>query len=239
MFSEIKQCRGWRQHTILAFVVIGTLCLSSIPLLSNPRAWAAEDSGATAPDAIPNRPDTTTKNSIPQRPGLAAEKDETSPDDTLPFDWEPSADCSECHEDESASMELEGTLASVHYDVCPQCIDCHDETELTDFHGSPAQKTHTTAKLTSTEVDSCLDSGCHDLDDLVEATSDVDILEDANGTVANPHLIYQTHSDKNIHCYDCHAVHDADADVAETSQAYCQRCHHAEVYECGTCHSVE
>ena len=102
---------------------------------------------------------------------------------------------------------------------------------------SPVLK-HGTKKLKNTSVsdDACL--SCHENDHTAEATADVTALTDLNGTMVNPHDIPQTEQhEKNITCSSCHTMHSDDS-IEDEAVTLCQSCHHRDVYECDTCHTI-
>ena len=90
-------------------------------------------------------------------------------------------------------------------------------------------------KKTSVEAETCQAAGCHDLskDEMLALTADVTELTDSEGTMVNPHdVIGKTEGHADILCSDCHNMHKAKTNPADT----CVSCHHAGVYECNTCH---
>ena len=74
---------------------------------------------------------------------------------------------------------------------------------------------------------------CHgSYEALAEKTADGTVLTDKTGTVVNPHAIPANgeHNEEPA-CKNCHKMH-GDSDPQE----YCRSCHHADVFECYTCH---
>ena len=63
------------------------------------------------------------------------------------------------------------------------------------------------------------------------------MLTDKNGTTANPHDLPQNadHTNADLACATCHKLHGEDP-IEQTALKACIDCHHAEVFECGTCH---
>ena len=91
--------------------------------------------------------------------------------------------------------------------------------------------------LKKTEVPEAACVGCHDKEDLVAATSSSMVLTDKNGLTVNPHdlPVNDDHTAKGLTCASCHKIH-ADEPSAEVAPGICLNCHHADVYECNTCH---
>lgn len=145
-------------------------------------------------------------------------------------------DCTLCHTKEMDNMQLEGFTGYNHKDLT--CTMCHDnEAELSAAHEqySARQATRVVA-LVDTAVDEELCFSCHgDRDALVAATADSTVLVDENGTQVNPHDLPAGEQHANISCGSCHKMHN-DLTTRQTAQNTCLTCHHANVYECNTCH---
>ena len=151
--------------------------------------------------------------------------------------WSMEIDCAVCHVEQGASMEDSATLACEHAQVADStCITCHnDEALLAEVHKDASADKTMPKKLKKTAVtaETCQGSGCHDVGNHVEVTADITEFTDTNGTTVNPHEVMGlTPGHADITCSDCHNVHDAPIDPTNT----CVSCHHAGVYECGTCH---
>lgn len=86
--------------------------------------------------------------------------------------------------------------------------------------------------MTGFPKDLCLT--CHgSYADLTAKTANSTVLKDANGKAVNPHNLPATHVARgDDKCSNCHTAHDA----SPAAGAYCQTCHHTNVFECGTCH---
>lgn len=155
------------------------------------------------------------------------------------FGWTMESDCAACHTDEAQSYEDTNCLASQHADVA--CTTCHaDEVGLADRHDDVEIGDRTPRRLRATEVDTQACVTCHgDYEALAQATAGVTVLTDENGTTVNPHEVTTTVNAAGQHdeitCVDCHAMH-VDEPSADQAVATCRTCHHADVYECGTCH---
>lgn len=167
--------------------------------------------------------------------------------------WSPDVDCAACHLGNAASLTQTGTLGAVHESsgASMDCIACHaDEVALSTLHASYTDEgAKVPARLRKTTVSdgSCAASGCHDVAELVQKTESSAVLTDSDGTVRNPHAMVSDplhglggETGADIQCVSCHEVHkEGGADrqaMAETARDQCLSCHHADVYECGTCH---
>ena len=167
------------------------------------------------------------------------------------FVWSIEANCVQCHEKQGKSMDDAKLLANEHGSL--DCLFCHDyevpATELAaevDAEGeAPKTLEEAHAKVDTVEIvkrnslrntvvqeEACLT--CHNLDDLKDATVDCVVLKDANGLVVNPHDLVAGEQHSSITCSSCHVMHSADPAAAYRA---CVSCHHAEVWECGTCHT--
>lgn len=150
--------------------------------------------------------------------------------------WSPDADCAACHAKEASSAEEAGCLAQAHMQLGRACADCHaDEQALASVHEKSASGTPAT-KLKATEVadEACL--ACHESREAVAAkTADV-ALEDDRGTAVNPHALAPSPDHDAIECTSCHVSHET-RPALEEAQGTCASCHHAGVFECGTCHT--
>lgn len=80
-------------------------------------------------------------------------------------------------------------------------------------------------------------ASCHDLDDIREATKDSAVLTDVNGTVVNPHDLPEVAEHAEVVCAGCHKTHEVTESTAKSAARACASCHHADVYECYTCHA--
>lgn len=80
-------------------------------------------------------------------------------------------------------------------------------------------------------------TSCHGLDDVREATRNSAVLTDANGTVVNPHDLPEVAEHDGIACTGCHKTHEVAENTVKNAVRVCAGCHHADVYECYTCHA--
>ncbi len=78
---------------------------------------------------------------------------------------------------------------------------------------------------------------CHNLDDVKAATEDSTVLTDINGTVVNPHDLPAIDDHAGITCASCHKTHEVSESTEKSAKRTCASCHHADVYECYTCHA--
>ncbi len=164
----------------------------------------------------------------------SAQASDASDGDTFTMD----ADCASCHEKAAKKMADEGYTGELHQAL--SCVSCHDnEEELTAAHSSKysAKQASRVVALNKTTVDEELCFTCHgDQETLAEATADLTLLTDKNGTCVNPHDLPDIENHSKITCGSCHKMHD-DKTSAEAAQNTCINCHHENVYECYTCHA--
>ncbi len=145
------------------------------------------------------------------------------------------ADCTVCHSKELENMQIEGFTGYNHRDLA--CTQCHDdEAELAAAHEEySVRQASRVVALVNTTVDEAICFSCHgSREELAAATADSTVLVDENGTVVNPHDLPEG-SQHDIACGSCHKMHN-DLTTEQTAQNTCLTCHHANVYECNTCH---
>lgn len=167
----------------------------------------------------------------------------TSGSATQTIAWSPEADCSTCHAAQDCKgNQPETTIGAIHEKQGVACVDCHETAEMEKVHEEHGDSGRTPTKLMYSEVSetSCLQSECHvSKDALAEKTANVTSIADKNGLVVNPHNLPASKTPgtghDSIDCLDCHTVHE-DSNIAESAKATCLECHHADVFECGTCH---
>lgn len=150
--------------------------------------------------------------------------------------WSPDSDCATCHDTE-ASTSADGSCLAGHHTMTQgfTCITCHtDDGTLAEVHAD-MDSGKTPKKLKKTEVSENVCLSCHGKADLVQKTATSTVLTDDNGTAVNPHDLPQSDEHAAITCTSCHQGHNTDG-VQQVAPAFCQSCHHANVYECGTCH---
>lgn len=166
--------------------------------------------------------------------------------------WSADLDCSACHQAEAESLlgddvhrdagAEEGNRDVERYaeehaeELGVTCTTCHEPSEALEKAHAKMNGGKTAKRLKKTEVssESCL--ACHEQEDLASATASYRGIVDANGTVVNPHDLPATDDHADIACTDCHRAHDTSMSVEESAMATCKGCHHAGVFECGTCH---
>ncbi|WP_296010082.1 hypothetical protein [uncultured Adlercreutzia sp.] len=170
-------------------------------------------------------------------------QDEDAPVAQADFTWNEESDCATCHSTEGDSTSDDACLASTHAAAGASCVSCHDDSEgLAKAHEGASLDSTPAKRLKTTEVSSetCLASDCHNttLEELAALTTDCTIFTDDNGTVVNPHEapdLTPSHVEAEMTCTDCHNAHEEASE--ENYQKVCSSCHHAGVYECGTCHA--
>jgi hypothetical protein len=164
---------------------------------------------------------------------------ETAPGDVaVTVAWSVNSDCGICHSLEAHSFEDAAAAASLH--GSKQCVDCHDDIDALDkIHEGTAVGDFAPKRLKKTVVDKDICLSCHKQANLANVTSDSLVLTDMAGKVVNPHELPATAS--GIHgeivCADCHELHNDSSGLDKNSKDYCLSCHHADVFECNTCHA--
>ncbi|MDR1183440.1 MAG: cytochrome c3 family protein [Coriobacteriales bacterium] len=146
-------------------------------------------------------------------------------------------DCSHCHSVEADSLvDVSRKISTNHSGI--GCTTCHADID-------PLQLAHTEVTADSTDAivrvldktqideDSC--SACHNISELAELTASVDVLTDSKGLTVNPHQLPTVGTHESIMCGRCHDMHSAGNPLVDAPE-YCLSCHHADVYECNTCH---
>ncbi|HIY83370.1 hypothetical protein [Rubneribacter sp.] len=174
----------------------------------------------------------------PQENGDGVSGGSTAEGVAVQMEWSPDMDCSVCHAAEQESFANADCVASLHSGE--SCIDCHSDIEmLADVHEGKTVQDSMPSKLRKTDVDASLCTTCHDLKELATTTASSTILTDSNGKVVNPHDLPAVDEHQDISCGDCHKFHsELEKSTAEAlAPEKCASCHHAEVYECHTCHS--
>lgn len=174
----------------------------------------------------------------PQSPDAAGAAATTDSDQPLSveFAWSKDADCSLCHETESASMDDGSYPASIHQREGSTCSSCHDdETGLGAAHAGTSTSAKTPSRLSKTAMSEQTCLGCHESRQTLAARTEASLLEDANGTLANPHALPASSGHDDLTCSDCHKMHKPD-EAKETAERACLGCHHEGVFECYTCH---
>ena len=160
-----------------------------------------------------------------------------SKEDTAKFKLTKDAECDACHADEMESTTNENCLAGDPEHAELVCTDCHvNDRTLVKAHSriDANSKPKDELKKTTVSSETCL--VCHDYSTLIANTPVEAFLTDANGTTVNPHEAPGlTAGHSNMTCVDCHPTH-TEAAPSEKANAMCLSCHHANVYECGTCH---
>lgn len=148
--------------------------------------------------------------------------------------WSPEVDCGACHVKERASASDSACLYSLHADTA--CNTCHSSAKLETLHVKTKGEVPSELRATSVGSDACV--SCHDVADIALKSNNSTTLADKNGRVVNPHDLPAVKDHEKIECASCHSMHaPADEGLLQARSAEkCVGCHHAEVYECGTCH---
>lgn len=149
--------------------------------------------------------------------------------------WSANASCDACHALEEKSMSNAVCLASLHDSM--DCKSCHlDVAGLATVHEGKTSSSKVPKKLKATDVSDDLCLSCHggSWEKLAEATSEV-ALSDSEGNARNPHDRGEVQEHQTLTCYDCHQMHE-EGNVNDSAMKQCESCHHAGVFECGTCH---
>jgi hypothetical protein len=153
------------------------------------------------------------------------------------IEWSENSDCATCHIVEEASFEDEHSIAALHTSY--SCIQCHSDTgTLGRVHEGVTADDWAPKRLKLTQVNQDICLSCHNLDDLAQATSGSTVLTDLEGATSNQHQLPISSSGihQEILCGDCHSLHADSSTIAKDAKDYCVSCHHAEVFECYTCH---
>ena len=144
------------------------------------------------------------------------------------------AACTACHTAEGEAAEDQACLGSLHATLT--CETCHDDAkELDELHAkTKAKRMPMRLKKTTVEDETCI--ACHEATgEEFAKLSGGSLLADANGLEVNAHAVITGEQPEGIACVSCHEVHD-DTLPAEQAQKVCKSCHHAQVFECFTCH---
>ena len=161
--------------------------------------------------------------------------------------WSPDSDCGECHTVQAASLEDEKCqIAKGGVHATLDCVACHDDVEgLAKAHDGMTQrkvdKLGKLDRLKSTKVSQEVCIGCHTVKDGVLVDEDGKpvpggVLTDGEGNEVDAHALPEVEHHKDIVCGNCHTMHSAETTV-KTAEQFCLSCHHADVYECQTCHA--
>lgn len=171
----------------------------------------------------------------PNAPSDAVKQGGIPKEQSVSVEWSKDSDCSVCHVPEQESYSDSACLASLHPDTT--CSQCHaDSTELSSVHEGKTASDKMPKKLKKTSVSDDLCLSCHfeTKDALAEATPDV-LITDSKGNSRNPHLADGVVEHEDIECAECHSMH-VDEPIEDQAKDKCYSCHHAEVFECYTCH---
>lgn len=166
-------------------------------------------------------------------------QDSASSQEEVAFAWTADSDCGTCHVEAVESFDDQACSASMHPDLKDDCFSCHvDEQGLGEAHDGVSmgdKKKRPVLKDTEVPQETCIE--CHPKDEIVAKTASSTALTDKNGLTVNPHDVPENddHAGAGITCSTCHKPHSQDP-VQKTASETCLNCHHADVYECNTCH---
>lgn len=144
--------------------------------------------------------------------------------------------CLACHKGEATALDDPESLMATHVNAGAVCTTCHsEERTLSLVHKkTDGKKPPTSLKRTKVADEVCLT--CHDdAKKLINATASKQI-EDEKGIKANPHDLPSNDSHDGVRCANCHKLHEANPGTSKEALGTCLSCHHAGVFECGTCH---
>lgn len=202
---------------------------SAEPASSNASASSSSNTAAkgTTKDAAPAKDDAADAAPAPQ----AFTADEVE---------QLNAPCVACHEAPAASFDenVDAPCLAQSHALVP-CTSCHPATDAyTKAHkDATPEAAAKVKKLRNTSVDPQTCLGCHGpAQDLAAATADCTALTDNNGTVVNPHELPEAPDHQKLDCTSCHTMHAPNKPADEQALKKCIGCHHARVFECGTCH---
>lgn len=195
-------------------------------LAENKRLWLATATTALALSVA------IVAGCAPQTRTAAPETGPEADEPTIEVAWSPESDCATCHTNEGETMGAIPCTAGGE----AECITCHADTaSLESVHANATATAKMPKKLKKTEVSAEACETCHgSTADLAAQTADSTAFTDSKGTVVNPHALPENDKHANIVCTDCHNPHAGTPQ--ETGPKACATCHHAGVYECGTCH---
>lgn len=171
----------------------------------------------------------------PQQAAVNTQDSQQGAATPIAVSWSPESDCAVCHDTQGSSMESIPCAAAQNSEVT--CSSCHtDEAALGKVHDGVTSEDKMPKRLKQTAVSAEACEACHGgVDALAPKTAESTVLTDSKGTVVNPHDLPDNERHQTIVCGDCHAMHES-GNVQETAPKACTSCHHAGVYECGTCH---
>ena len=167
-------------------------------------------------------------------PAFSPDKESAENQSETTVRWSPESDCGACHGGESDAANNAACLSSLHATIA--CGTCHTSEKLATIHERSSGEMPTELQSTVVGSEACL--SCHEEQELIEATKESEALTDKNGKTVNPHDLPTSEDHEGVVCASCHSMH-AETDgtaLQDRASAKCIGCHHAEVYECGTCH---
>ena len=234
------------KQTIVSFVCALALAVPALALAATSEEASTAKTDATAESAqseeatgkeAADKEDTTETEATESEKEASEEAEGATPATPSEeiLEWAEGLDCESCHTVEADSIEAEDTAMATHAALDMACTDCHMNEILITRHEKVTAESRMPKILKRAKIDDAVCVSCHNPEDLKEATADFEGLVDENGTIVNPHDVPQIEDHADITCTTCHKMHSADAAV-EKAIASCTSCHHADVFECGTCH---
>lgn len=168
-----------------------------------------------------------------------ASSDSSDKATAIAFTWSEESACETCHDSVTQSFDDDASVASLHTSLKSDCFSCHSDKEgLQKAHAKvtlESKKKSLSLKKTSVTPDAC--TTCHELGALSATTESSTILTDSNGLTVNPHSLPVSSEHDALSCSSCHPLHQSKGPDS-IAPGVCKNCHHADVYECGTCHEV-
>ena len=116
------------------------------------------------------------------------------------------------------------------------CADCHSDTE-----SCQTSQRHELRRSSAdpSEADRGVERGMPRLPRSERACPENGVgygAHRSNGKTVNPHDLPATETHQAITCTNCHTMHSEQTDLDGDAKSYCTSCHHADVFECYTCH---
>ena len=227
-----KPCGGIRAHLAARSIALGA-AFGALALSVAIAGTASAQVGTSGTDASKTQGVSATASAAqkPSKASDAAAQESLQEPAEIPAS---NAACTACHTAEGEAAEDQACLGSLHATLT--CETCHDDAkELDELHAkTKAKRMPMRLKKTTVEDETCI--ACHEATgEEFAKLSGGSLLADANGLEVNAHEVITGEQHEGIACVSCHEVHD-DTLPAEQAQKVCKSCHHAQVFECFTCH---
>lgn len=219
--SVIKETPVKLRTAVLAWTVATTLAIPCVAMATASSSAPQKQANQTSAAAVESDAESKTMGNVPSEKLLA---------------WAKDAQCASCHDATAESFENKACLASTHAALDENCVTCHADDELIEIHADAKPNAKLPTKLKKSEVPAAACSTCHQPDALIKATSSSKVLEDADGTVVNPHDLPDIKDHEDLSCDSCHKMHKSSS-PKNVANELCISCHHEDIYECYTCHA--